>query len=282
MNEKAYLLYLGHGIDLQREPLYAAVCAQHMNGGLSVTMWYESPSLPGLYPVGECAGVFGVRRPGGSALNSTQVSSQRAAEKIAWENRPAPDLTPELEAQLVGSAALGDRIGGDGALDTEAVLALMREDGILHDGCAAFLRDREKIGALLRRTEEEMKSFSSLRAADHRAFGALMIRRDTLAARAAVLSAEAAYIDDGGLSRGSFLVVGREGDGTDEAHADKVLETSLALAEDGTPVCGNRFVPVRPIPQTDNWFENVYNAFDGGARFADPENGTGEQEEGAE
>ena len=39
--------------------------------------------VKGLYVAGEAAGTFGVYRPGGSALNSTQVGSLRAAEHIA-------------------------------------------------------------------------------------------------------------------------------------------------------------------------------------------------------
>jgi succinate dehydrogenase/fumarate reductase flavoprotein subunit len=57
--------------------------------------------ITGLYCAGEAAGTFGVYRPGGSALNATQVGSLRAAEHIATQreerNLPLPDLTlPEI------------------------------------------------------------------------------------------------------------------------------------------------------------------------------------------
>ncbi len=82
MNAGAIELYADHGIDLYREYLEIAVCAQHCNGGVAVDANWQS-DVKGLYVAGEAAGTFGVYRPGGSALNSTQVGSLRAAEHIA-------------------------------------------------------------------------------------------------------------------------------------------------------------------------------------------------------
>ena len=42
MNPPAIAIYAENGIDLTAEPLEIAVCAQHMNGGLAVTKWWES------------------------------------------------------------------------------------------------------------------------------------------------------------------------------------------------------------------------------------------------
>lgn len=82
MNEGAVELYADHGIDLYSERLEIAVCAQHCNGGVAVDENWQS-EVDGLYAAGEAAGTFGVYRPGGSALNSTQVGSLRVAEHIA-------------------------------------------------------------------------------------------------------------------------------------------------------------------------------------------------------
>ena len=92
MNVGAIDLYRSHGIDLYTEYLEIAVCAQHCNGGVAVDANWQS-AVKGLYVAGEAAGTFGVYRPGGSALNATQVGSLRAAEQIARskvEERPAP------------------------------------------------------------------------------------------------------------------------------------------------------------------------------------------------
>ncbi len=82
MNPKAVELYGSHNIDLYKEPLEVKVCVQHHNGGIQVDMNWQT-NLTGLYAAGEAAGTFGVYRPGGSALNSTQVGSLRAASHIA-------------------------------------------------------------------------------------------------------------------------------------------------------------------------------------------------------
>ena len=89
MNAPAIELYRSHGIDLYTEPLEIDMCAQHNNGGFSVGTDYESVNIANLYIVGEAAGVFGIHRPGGSALNSTQVGSLRAAEHIAYKSKRA-------------------------------------------------------------------------------------------------------------------------------------------------------------------------------------------------
>ncbi|NLA90924.1 MAG: FAD-binding protein, partial [Synergistaceae bacterium] len=82
MNPLAYKLYLDNGIDLKQERLEIDVCAQHNNGGLAADIWWQS-NLKRFFPVGEVNGTFGVYRPGGSALNSTQTGSARAAQMIA-------------------------------------------------------------------------------------------------------------------------------------------------------------------------------------------------------
>ncbi len=106
MNEGAIELYAAHGIDLYTERLEIAVCAQHCNGGVAVDANWQS-EIDGLYAAGEAAGTFGVYRPGGSALNSTQVGALRAAEHIAKRGiakRTSPTYTlPPLQ---YGSANL--------------------------------------------------------------------------------------------------------------------------------------------------------------------------------
>lgn len=89
LNPEAAALYRAHGIDLARDMLEIAVCAQHQNGGVDVDQNWQS-NLGGLYAVGEAAGTFGAYRPGGTALNSTQVGSLRAAEHIARTGRRLP------------------------------------------------------------------------------------------------------------------------------------------------------------------------------------------------
>jgi succinate dehydrogenase/fumarate reductase flavoprotein subunit len=82
MNPGAIELYQTNGINLNKEPLEIAVCAQHNNGGLAGNIWWESVNIKHLFPIGEVNGSHGVYRPGGSALNSGQVGAIRAVEYI--------------------------------------------------------------------------------------------------------------------------------------------------------------------------------------------------------
>ena len=90
INAPAIELYRAHGIYLEKEMLEIRVCAQHHNGGVAVDANWQT-KIKGLYCCGEAAGTFGKRRPGGSALNSTQVGSLRAARHIALSNRTISD-----------------------------------------------------------------------------------------------------------------------------------------------------------------------------------------------
>lgn len=82
LNPQAIAFYKSRGIDLAEQPLEIAVCAQHINGGADVDINWQT-SVENLFAVGETAGTFGIYRPGGSALNSTQVGALRAAEYIS-------------------------------------------------------------------------------------------------------------------------------------------------------------------------------------------------------
>jgi succinate dehydrogenase/fumarate reductase flavoprotein subunit len=101
MNPPAIELYREHGIDLERDRLEIAVCAQHNNGGLTGNIWWES-NIRGLFPIGEVNGSHGVYRPGGAALNAGQVGALRAAMYIAKRRRDAtPD--PDTFAKACGA-----------------------------------------------------------------------------------------------------------------------------------------------------------------------------------
>ncbi len=50
LNEPAYQFYYDRGIDLEKERLEIAVCAQHNNGGVEVSCWWES-TIPGIFAV---------------------------------------------------------------------------------------------------------------------------------------------------------------------------------------------------------------------------------------
>ena len=96
MNPKAYDLYLDHNIDLAKEPLEIAVCAQHNNGGAEVDINYQT-NIQGVFAAGECACTLGIIRPGGTALNSSQVAGIRIAEYLAKQKSAYLPALPKDE-----------------------------------------------------------------------------------------------------------------------------------------------------------------------------------------
>ena len=135
INAPAIDLYRSHGIDIGREPLQVSVCAQHHNGGIAVDADWQT-DVPGLYVCGEAAGTFGKYRPGGSALNSTQVGSMRAAEHIARRSvRQAAAQGARAELPLLPAG------------DAASILARLQSD---MTRCAAFQRDPEGMREMLR------------------------------------------------------------------------------------------------------------------------------------
>lgn len=100
INEQSYNFFKNNGIDLAKQPLEIAVCAQHINGGVNVDTNNQT-NIKNLFVIGEAAGEFGIYRPGGSALNATQVGALRAAEYIVFnKNNEAVYSKSDIQSQI--------------------------------------------------------------------------------------------------------------------------------------------------------------------------------------
>ncbi len=265
MNTPAIELYSSHGIDLYAQPLEIDMCAQHNNGGFSVDVNYESTSLGHFFIVGEAAGVFGIHRPGGSALNSTQVGSCAAAEQIiqyekAGANKAVlPESTADMLCRLLSHLTTADNF-----LTRDAILSLRQQYAEIMSECGAFIRNKAKITENLPKIREEIASFSKYTVNDPQLLIELLINRDILITEQVYLEAILEYMNDGGESRGSYLIMREDSalpDGKspiviDREHRSKVCE--IFYTPEKTTAC---WKAVRPIPTRDNWFENVYNAY---------------------
>lgn len=265
MNPSAIELYAAHSIDLWKEPLEIALCAQHNNGGLAVDAHWQS-TLPGLYVAGEAAGTFGVTRPGGSALNSTQVGSLRAAEHIAETCppcHPREELSPQAQRQveeLLGQ--LGQLLSGG----EESVIAQRRRFQQAMSQQAGHLRSLPGMGQLAAQVEEALAGFWQRTAVSRpQELPAALKNREMLLTQWAMLSAMELTGAACG-SRGSALLATQEGaplpglgihyQPGDNSHRGDWVETRLSPAG-----ASSRFVPVRPLPKTDDWFENVWKEY---------------------
>ena len=268
MNEKAYQLYLANGIDLERDMLEIKVCAQHCNGGLAGDIWYESTSLKGFYPVGEVNGVFGVRRPGGSALNSTQVGSMRAAQKIhASHTKSAPAPTNAISSEMIPSHVkkLLAMMESQTSVD---VLSKRKTYGRRMSDCGSFIRNADKITAAIESVKRELDEFfadESNKVGSISELKALSINYDIQITQYVMLSAICEYIRDGGKSRGSYIItdaapdelVRADNPPLDEAHFSKLCYASLN-ADMGVEF---RWETARPVPEDENWFETIMRDF---------------------
>ncbi len=264
MNRPAIDLYASHGIDLYTERLEIAVCAQHCNGGLAVKNSRESVSLEDFYAVGECAGTFGVYRPGGSALNSTQTGSLFAAIAIAKKKKafalPSEALLSDISEEI---KILCGMTGGNTSRDD--ILSRRAAVGKRMSECAAFLRNEEKLCLAFDECREELLRFEKdYRLQDSDDMTDALINRDILQTQLVYFGAILDYIANGGKSRGSYLLL-QDCDGDllsavpeiDTAHAAFVQNTALGHDLSVTSF----FEPVRPLPDSDQWFENVWNRF---------------------
>ncbi|WP_067779839.1 FAD-binding protein [Actinomyces vulturis] len=297
MNKPAYDLYLDKNpqIDLAKERLEVDVCVQHNNGGLSVDAWWQS-NLEGFFPVGEAGGAHGVYRPGGSALNSTQVGATRAAQYIAARRTGEP--LPEEQFAAVATAAV-DRARAlldaavqrhaDGAEDTtddmlKSVQRLMSEK-------AGAVRSAESVREARTEIAKRLADFDDTVVADgssRRSIERVFLIRDILTTQYVYLGAMEDYLAHGGRSRGSVLYTDPEGRLPEKGYGDdatveltdlpedfrfdldggaldeEIQEVALKLGDDGSSVedvecCWRKR---RPIPDTsDDFFENIWRDF---------------------
>ncbi|MDO5722390.1 MAG: FAD-binding protein [Actinomycetaceae bacterium] len=302
MNEPAYQLYLEKNpyIDLEKDLLEVDVCVQHNNGGLTVDAWWQS-NVEGLFPVGEAAGAHGVYRPGGSALNSTQVGATRAAQFIAARRTGEPLPREEFRAVAQAAVSQAQQMLGQAGANFEAgqedsthqtlldIQALMSEKAGPIRSRASVEEGLEQIGQYLAQFGERLSVDRSSRRSVER----LYLIHDILVSQFVYLNAMIDYLDHGGLSRGSVLYTDPEGklpyagygdqpeaelQGLDEdfrfcldggALDEEIQEVGLAdpAAKQLEVQCQWR--ARRPLPDTSqDFFENIWRQFreDSGVR----------------
>ena len=267
MNQPAIDFYRDKGVDLYTQPLEIALCAQHNNGGLDIDCWWQT-NVKGLFAVGEVAASHGVYRPGGTALNAGQVGSTRAAQYIAARCRgdASAGFDAAASAALAEMAALADACRAD----TGNVRALWQHAAEEMSRCGAAIRDPAQIRAYGKQVEAQLAGFAKTVKAGSRTELAMVYRlRDMLLSQHAYLTAMADYTAHGSKSRGSALYTDLTGGikpftqlpdtftfALDEAEAPLIQELWL---ENNT--CRTAWRAPRPIPEDDDFFENVWRSY---------------------
>lgn len=254
MNRPAIDFYLSHGVDLYKEKLEIALCAQHMNGGIMVDEWWET-TIKNLYAVGECAGTHGVYRPGGSALNAGQAGGARCAQRISKARENDPDITDvsmemeEIEDLIASCMSVNSNLS---SLRDQEALEMSR--------IAAAIREKTEIPGFLSRTKDLLINFKErVKIKSREEIKDLFRFYDMLVTRLMVLTAMDEYAKNGGVNRGSGLYTQMgvpEANSTIDPMRDKIQMVTLK---------GNdAFVDIRdvyPIPEDDDFFENVWRDF---------------------
>ncbi|MBQ0101562.1 MAG: FAD-binding protein [Firmicutes bacterium] len=267
MNSPAVDLYKGKGVDITVEYLEIALCAQHNNGGISVDKWWQT-SVNGLFAAGECAGTHGITRPGGSALNAGQVGSLRASQYIcAHPNEKVCENTFNevlADAEKRHSDIIAKAVANDDNIASLIAEAQRR----MSDGGAA-MRNKADMVALYGEISDELKNLSKKAGVrEPKAVFLFYKLRDILTTQKAVLAAMIDYADRFPATRGSALYYNKDGslrEGLEEMFRfnEEKGETRASVQEvklDGDKVvCEWR--DVRPIPEDDDFFENVWRVY---------------------
>ncbi|NLZ63613.1 MAG: FAD-binding protein [Lentisphaerae bacterium] len=277
LNAPAIELYRTHGIDLSKESLEIAVCAQHNNGGLAGNIWWESRNLRHFFPIGEVNGSHGVTRPGGSALNAGQVGAYRAAEYIARKYQGSSDTEAEFQQALANcwqdwQERLTVTAPADKAwrVERQALQQRMSRAG-------AFVRVWEQVRTALDETvrQYEQSLRTPLGGMSGREVAETLRNQQLCLAAVFYLQCILVQTEQVG-SRGGALVLSGGGERLHPALSEKwcimpedpsCRKRVMLCAADAAGQPQVSWEDCRPLPQTDGWFETVWSEFRQGAVF---------------
>ena len=274
MNPLAVNIYRQHGIDLSKEPLEIAVCAQHNNGGLVGNIWWES-NIKHLFPIGEVNGSHGVHRPGGSALNSGQVGSLRAAEFISQKYSDftlnKKDFLDQTKLQIASKLELFQKALQRVHKSGQDMSSFRREFQERMTKYAAHIRNLQDIKKSLKEAQAQYNRLNLWKISlnDKAEIVEFFQNRQLCLTQIAILKSIEAYLEGGGGSRGSYLVLDKQGELVSEElneqwkYRPELVKLRKFILEyqyrERTQKIN--WIPVREIPQDKFWFEKVWKSY---------------------
>ncbi len=274
MNMPAIELYQENGIDLFKEPLEIAVSAQHNNGGLKGNIWWES-NLRHLFPVGEVNGSHGVYRPGGSALNSGQCGSLRAAQYINARYNSAPqsekDFSTKAESQILMKIDEIHKL-----LNAKTCNIIKYRTELQHEmsRLGAYVRSAENSDELLKFINEKLQEWENIGIDNPTGLPYAFKNKCAVTTALVYVSAFKEYIGKGGVSRGSYLIANAAGEpvfeGKDDKFifdADKMTEVICESKLNADNTVEHKWVERRQIPPADAWYETAWAKYRNGEIF---------------
>lgn len=272
LNPGAISLYLDHHIDIRKENLEIAVCAQHNNGGLAADIWWQSENILNLFPVGEVNGSHGVNRPGGSALNSGQVGGYRAAEYISSAvSRDKIDealFTQEVSGRLETINGIIEKFSNSpGSWKEERRIFQERMSRF-----GAFIREAKKLKIAIEEAKGQLKRLEIVgsRIASGRELREYFRNKQLCFSHLVYMQAILFALESNTGSRGSGLVLDEGGKKIDKLPDKKwsmIVENSSfrqKIEETLVDISGtitNRWVERSSIPDENLWFENIWHQY---------------------
>lgn len=193
---------------------------------------------------------------GGSALNSGQVGSTRAAEHIIISDRKADekaDFNPEIDMLM---DIIKSSFGEENTLERfrEKCQSLMSETFSV---CRSSDKMKNAKGELF----TLLKNFTcENRIKDNREIRELFKNLDMLVSQLAVASAMVYAAEENG-SQGAGLVISEGKTVPEKEGAGDFVLTQYPLFHGGVMEFEHRKEPCRPIPERDNWFENLWSRY---------------------
>ena len=267
MNTPAVELYTSKGLDITKDYLEIALCAQHNNGGIAVDMWWQS-EVKGLYAAGECAGTHGITRPGGSALNAGQVGSLRAAQYVSYDSRlnlsddifdPIADAAKDKHLQMCDAFLCNEN-------NVDELLVKARRRMSQKGGA---IRDIASMKTAVSEILKEIKDFNNFVGVKNcKSLYKAYKLYDALTVQIATLYSFINFAEHIGKTRGSALYQDTKGalrEGLDELFRFTVDDGKTPNEIQQIRKINGEYVTswrtARPLPENDDFFENIWKSY---------------------
>lgn len=278
MNPDSIDIYTKNSVDLN-EPLEIAVSFQHNNGGISISNVYQT-DIPCFFAIGEIAGAHGVSRPGGSALNSGQVGGIRVTQYL--KSKGIPSCDSQAVDKLVSDARSVfnecKQMLQSGSRDHREIRTEIQHRMTSHAG---FLRNPEVLGTESERAASLAADTMSgnIAANGKHELARAWETRNLALTSAAFMKTIAHYVDNGGGSRGSYLIVSKsKANDAQTGVVDTASGPLFAYRKENLTDKGRQIKvsgvdtkvsveTVRPIPEDTSWYETTWAEYREGKLF---------------
>ncbi|MFX0057695.1 MAG: FAD-binding protein [Candidatus Heimdallarchaeota archaeon] len=287
LNPNAIKIYKDHNIDINKDFLQIAVCNQHLNGGVTGDIWWET-NVKHLFAIGEINGSHGIHRPGGAALNSGQVGGLRAAQIIGkrYKDIKSIDRTTflnlaknELEVLIHDFNSVLSKTSKKNikSLTPNNLLKQIQERMSKY---AEIVRPPESLLEESKKVLDQLYNFNSILVLDNNIQIIDFLRiKDALLTQHLFLESILNYHEKKGGSRGSYLILREKlNNSLNEKciippkdlnrfkfiKSSNILSDKIQTIQSQEGIISVEWERVRDIPREDSWFENIWKEFANG------------------